>query len=316
MKTSEIPDGLIFDIQGHSVHDGPGCRTLIFMAGCPLRCEWCANPEGQYARPVLMYRPARCRRRPWSCVSACPREAITCRQNQEIPLSFNRALCDECRTYECITACFSEALVLSGAYYSLEKVMHIIRRDRDYWGEGGGITIGGGEPLKQPSFVTAVLESAGAAYIHTAIETSAMSPRETFHRVLAHAEWAFIDIKHMDPVKHREGTGADVEPILANISSLGNSSWSGRAVIRVPVIPGYNDTEENMRATGRFVRSAGLTEMNLLPFHRLGASKYTALGRACRYGSTESPADEHVDSLAKYIEDEGVTCYRGHDTPF
>lgn len=305
-------NGLVFDIQGHSVHDGPGGRTLVLMSGCPLRCGWCANPEGQQMKPVLLYRQSRCRRT-LRCVDACPVGAVTSRDGTPL---FDRTACDRCETNRCVESCYAQALAVSGSWYSIDELMSIVRRDREYWGRDGGVTFGGGDPVAQVDFVREAMRRCRDAYVHTAIETSAYTAPDKFIELIEYADWAFIDIKHMDPERHREGTGADNRLIIENIRSIKASGWPGCVVIRVPVIPGFNDSIENIQSTAVFLQGVGIGELNLLPFHRLGESKYRQLGRAYRYEVTSPPAGEWMEELRGVAQRAGVTCHVGSDTPF
>jgi pyruvate formate lyase activating enzyme len=306
-------EGLIFDIQGHSVHDGPGCRTLIFLSGCPLRCFWCANPEGTSVRRHLMVRQSRCTCAPRRCMEQCPSRAIALRDGM---VTFDRSHCDICETFECVGACYEEALEICGRYCSIEDLMKHIERDRGFWGPGGGITLSGGDPLCQHEFSRSLLKACQERYIHTAIETSAFAPTEIFLSLMAFVEWAFIDIKHMDPLKHLEGTGASNERILANIKALKKSSWQGRLVMRVPVIPGFNDDTLNIQTTADFLSDLNIEEAHLVPFHRLGESKYRSLGMNYEAATCEPLSKASLLQLQRIFETRSLTCYIGHDTPF
>jgi pyruvate formate lyase activating enzyme len=194
--------------------------------------------------------------------------------------------------------------------------MAVIHRDSAYWGPGGGVTLGGGDPLAQPAFARNILRRCRDRYIHTAIETSACFPFEQFLETVTLADWLFIDVKHLSSDAHQEATGAGNEMILDNIRRLKESGWPGRLVIRVPVVPGFNDSPETIGAIARFAASAGWGEMNLLPFHRMGASKYGQLGLAYAYADVPPPGEELMRSLQQAAEAGGVTCYCGASTPF
>ncbi len=310
------PRGLIFDIQGHSVHDGPGTRTLVFMSGCPMRCRWCSNPEGQTLRPRLMYRSQFCNKCPLRCVQACPKDAIQPAKNAHPPILLDRGTCDDCSGMECTKVCYMQALQPSGSWYTVDELMRLFNRDQFYWGSDGGITFTGGEPLLQSDFLLKVLNRCREAYISACIETNAYVPRPVLEAVLPLVEWLFIDIKHMDSAKHVEGTGVPNEPVLDNIRGIASTGWPGRVIIRVPVVPGYNDTPENAEATARFLRSLGLSEVNLLPFHRLGASKYEQLGLAYEYADSAAHNLENLEPLASVFRMNGISCYLSADTPF
>ena len=304
--------GLIFDIQGFSVHDGPGSRTLVFLSGCPLRCEWCANPEGMKKRQNLMFAPGRCKAKQNHCnrcVSACPYGAISLDAESGLPL-IQRMHCLDCTTFDCVAGCNYEALRCSGAYYTVPELMAVIRRDRNYWGQdGGGVTFGGGDPLVQWQFLLAALAACREAQIHTAIETSAYAEEEVFLRVMQGVDFAFVDLKHMDAAAHEAKTGVSNAPILRNLRALARSSWPGRLILRMPVIPGFNDSLDNAAATIAFMKENGFFEINLLPFHRLGTSKWEQLGKTYPYHAQEALHKDDLLSLQSYYLDAGVACY-------
>jgi pyruvate formate lyase activating enzyme len=314
--TAEKSYGLIFDVQGFSVHDGPGCRTLIFFSGCPLRCTWCANPEGQQRMSLLLYRSSLCGCSDFSCIKGCPAGAIRKNPAQSPSLLIDRSRCRHCPSTPCVEHCFHEALRKSARLFGLDEIMALISRDRNYWGSGGGLTLGGGDPLMQPYFAQALLRECRKHFIHTALETSAHFPYEQFYETASLADWLFVDVKHGDSRMHMEWTGAGNELILDNISRLKSSAWKGRLIVRVPVVPGFNDREEVIRQISRTLCSCGVDEMNLLPFHRLGASKYEQLGMTYACAHLHAPPDEKMRSLKETACREGLSCYCGHETPF
>ena len=309
----ELSTGLIFDIQAHSVQDGPGTRTTVFLSGCPFACEWCCNPEGQHAKPVVMYRDVRCVHC-GNCAKACLSGAISYGAEGEVCI--DRSLCEACVTYECVEHCYHEGLVLSGKRYTLDQLIAILQRDRQFWGSGGGVTFSGGEPLLQRNFMLPLLRRCREISINTCVETTASLPSDYFMEAASMLDWIFVDIKNMDPVAHRAKTGADNALTLKNIKLLGKSSLDCFVVVRIPVIPGWNDSESNLRATARFVKECGLEVINLLPFHRLGESKWRQLGRACAYADMPGLAMNVLDPYAQWIREEGITCYTGWETPF
>jgi pyruvate formate lyase activating enzyme len=310
-----LTKGLVFDIQGYSVHDGSGCRTLVFLSGCPLHCAWCSNPEGQLLRPRLMYRERKCNHTHYRCVEACPHNAI-CPTDSIPPLQFDRSLCDRCDSMECVNACLSEALRIAGRTYSVDELMRILVRDQGFWGSQGGVTFAGGEPLFQADFLLAVLAKCRSNYMHTTVETSAHTSTSVFREILNWTDAMFIDIKHMDSAAHRAGTGAGNELILQNIEEAASTGWDGRLIIRVPVVPGFNDTVENLRATAAFMARLELKEVNLLPFHPLGHSKYEQLGLDYEYAQVPTPSREVLWSYQRIFETAGLQCYVGHETRF
>jgi pyruvate formate lyase activating enzyme len=308
--------GLIFDIQGYSVHDGSGCRTLVFLSGCPLRCTWCSNPEGQLLRPRVMYRERKCNHTHYRCVRACPNNAIRIKDGKSPPLQLDRSICDRCEGMDCARACLSEALQISGRTYRIDELIRVLVRDQGFWGSQGGVTFGGGEPLFQAEFLLAVLAKCRSNYMHTTVETCAHTDTGVLMEVLRWTDAMFIDIKHMDSAAHRSGTGVGNELILRNIEAAASTPWDGRLIIRVPIVPGYNDTLENLQAAAAFIARLKLKEVNLLPFHRLGHSKYEQLGLNCAYAQVPAPSLEVLRSYQRIFETAGLQCYVGSETPF
>jgi pyruvate formate lyase activating enzyme len=308
--------GLIFDIQGYSVHDGSGCRTLVFLSGCPLRCAWCANPEGQLLRPRVLYREGKCHHTHYRCVSACPNNAIQIQDGASPPLRFDPSLCNRCDRLDCVRACLNDALQIAGRTYTVDELMRILVRDQGFWGSQGGVTFGGGEPLFQPEFLLAVLAKCRSNYMHTTVETCAHANTDVFVEVLKWTDAMFIDIKHMDSAAHRSRTGRGNDLILQNIEAVACTAWDGRLTIRVPIVPGYNDTLENLRATAAFLARLKLKEVNLLPFHRLGHSKYEQLGLNYAYARVPTPSREDLWSYQRIFDNAGLQCYIGSEIPF
>jgi pyruvate formate lyase activating enzyme len=308
--------GLLFDIQGYSVHDGPGCRTVCFLNGCPLSCQWCANPESWPMKKNLMFMESKCKspKACFRCGEACPKEAV--RVDEQERLLFDREKCAACSTFECVEVCYLEALKVCGRYYTAEELMKIFQRDRQFWGIQGGVTFSGGEPLVQKDFLISLLKLCKDAYIHTAIETTAYGSMETFLEVMQYIDFAFIDMKHMDRDKHKEKTGVYNDCILENIRALTKAPWQGRLVLRMPLIEGYNDDKGHMKEIIRFMKETGLIEINILPFHRMGDSKWRQMGKSYSYSDQEPTSIEKLDTIQDIFLDAGIACYIGHETAF
>ena len=314
--------GLVFDIQGYSVHDGPGCRTLVFMKGCPLHCEWCSNPEGMHPQRELMFSNVMCVNRRngcTRCLDACPHNAIV--QNpadgsEAWQLNINRSLCSQCESQPCLSVCYFDGLRLCGKWYSIVEMMRVFERNRDYWGPGGGVSFSGGEPFLQYEFMSGLLEACHEKQITTAVETTAHIQSDKFMELMNWIDFAFIDIKHMDSQQHREKTGVGNELILRNIENLSKSNWRGRLVLCLPLIEGYNDTLENLEALGAFMQRLGLFELHLLPFHRLGESKWRQLGREYPYRQQSSTSEQKMNWVQDYFLAMRIACYSGADTPY
>ncbi|MFA6584372.1 MAG: glycyl-radical enzyme activating protein [Elusimicrobiaceae bacterium] len=304
---------LLFDIQGYCLHDGPGIRTALFFSGCPLSCFWCANPEGQLAQRRLFYREALCGCEKQDCVPSCACGAIASRGGK---IRIDREKCGPCTAFPCSASCRHNALEVLGRRYSLEELFKILRRDSFYWGKDGGVTLTGGEPLAQYESVRAILEFCGDNGFHTVLESSCYAELEIFLSVAKKADWLFADIKHMDSREHLRATGTGNEKILANIATLAKSGWAGRLVVRLPVIPGYNNSAKNITDTAEFMAAAGLGEINLLPYHGLGESKYKNLGLEHEWVGTQPPSAEELRRAAGIFESRAIACFIGSDTPF
>jgi pyruvate formate lyase activating enzyme len=217
---------------------------------------------------------------------------------------------------DCVKACLNEAMQIAGRFYTVDELMQILIRDQGFWGSQGGVTFGGGEPLYQSEFLLAALSQCRSNYMHTTVETSAYTQTSVLTEVLKWTDAMFIDIKHIDSAVHRFGTGADNELILKNIEEVAFCGWDGRLIIRIPIVPGYNDTVENLRTTAAFIEKLRLKEVNLLPFHRLAHSKYKQLGLNYGYAQVLSPSQEALWSYKRIFENAGLQCYIGSEIPF
>jgi len=308
--------GLIYDIQGHSVHDGPGCRTLVFLNGCALRCAWCSNPEGQLPRPRVLHHRKKCVHTHYRCIDECPNNAIQINGNGTPHLSFNRFICDRCDSMKCVNACLNEALSAAGRHYSVSELMRILKRDQSYWGRQGGVTFTGGEPLLQKDFILSVLKQCRSNFIHTAIETSAHVHTDVLMEALKWTDWMFVDIKHMNSKEHGEKTGTGNELILKNLEAVAMADWDGRLIIRLTIIPGFNDTQENLKNTATLMQRLNLKEVNLLPFHRIASSKYEQLSLNYAFAHLKSPSKKIMLKHRRTFEDAGLQCYVDFETPF
>ncbi len=305
--------GLVFDIQSFSVHDGPGSRTLVFLSGCPLRCEWCSNPEGLEKKQRFLFSSLKCRHektRCNGCLRVCKHNAISIDEDNKV--HFNLDICHKCETHDCVDACIYEAPRMSGKWYTVDELMKPILRDSQFWSNGGGVTFSGGEALFQKDFLLAMLKECKKHHVHRAIETTAFAKTEDFLEVFSLINYGMIDIKHMDPVKHKEKTGVSNELIHKNISALAASDWTkngGRLVLRMPIIQDFNDSVENALRTAEFMNKNGLFEINILSFHRLGESKWTQLGKEYKYKSYEPTSAEKMSELQDIYLDQGIACY-------
>lgn len=296
--------GIVFDLQRFSLHDGPGIRTIVFLKGCPLACRWCSNPESQQRDPQLMFISNNCigcKR----CISVCSVGALDF--SNPFPINY-----DKCRACgKCVRVCYSGALNMAGAAKTVEDVLAELKKDTvHYRRSGGGITLSGGESLVQAEFAEQLLKGCKANGWHTAIETTAFANEEALKRVLPWLDLVLLDIKHMDHNKHKEYTGQSNEIILRNARIIARSNVP--TIIRVPVIPGFNDSVENIQAIANFACSLeNVKEMHLLPYHRLGQNKYKYLNREYKAKDLTPLTDENVGPLKKVVENSGLICKIG-----
>ncbi len=282
--------GIIFNIQRYSIHDGDGIRTLVFLKGCVLRCKWCANPEGMCARPQLRVIARKCMNC-GACAVKCKTHACRFQNGMQM---MNWAMCRDCGA--CVPACPAGARELMGRSMTVEEVMAEVRRDSLFFRRSsGGLTLSGGEALLQPDFAAMLLRKAHEEGIDVAIETCGCVPWDAFQKVIPHTDLFFFDLKHMNPEAHRRLTGSDNAQILSNARAL--AERGARIIFRTPVIPGLNDSEENIRATSEFVRSLGKNDLELLPYHQYGVGKYAQLGLHYELDMIQPPEEAWMDSL-------------------
>jgi pyruvate formate lyase activating enzyme len=294
--------GIIISIQRFSIHDGPGIRTTVFFKGCSLRCFWCHNPES--IRPVqeIQFYPDRC--------IGCQECAAICGQQAhhfgDEGHTYDRAACIVCG--QCVGICCAAAVELAGRRVTTDEVMAEVLADRAvYATSGGGVTLSGGEPVLQREFAQAILERSKYESLHTALETAGNCRWDDLAALLPLTDLVMMDIKHMDPVRHKQATGVTNERILANARRV---AASGRPVIfRIPVVPTVNDCADAVEAVAEFVaalgqlgaaeqcRLHGVPQLELLPFHRLAGDKYRSLGLDYRAAGLEPPNKAHMAEL-------------------
>lgn len=299
----------VFNIQTYCIHDGPGIRTTVFVKGCPLRCLWCANPESNSAKPQLMTYAAKCTGC-GKCVESCPQGAITVAPTGEKYIAHtDREKCINCGA--CAAVCPNEAREIAGKPMTVREAIDRVKQDKLFLvSSGGGMTVSGGEALSHPDFSANLFAAAHAEGLHTAIESCVFAPRDVVDKVFAHVDLGLLDIKHMDSAEHKRLTGVPNERILENIRHIHND-LQVPVILRVPVIPGYNDDEQNILAVGKFAAVLGEdVPVNLLPYHRLGDSKSESLGQP-RELRIEVPADEHMQTLKALVENCGVKAQIG-----
>ncbi|MTI81615.1 MAG: glycyl-radical enzyme activating protein [Firmicutes bacterium] len=294
--------GYVFNIQHYSVHDGPGIRTLVFLKGCPLKCQWCSNPESQKNNPELAYNFNKCIGLDQCnrCLKACPNGAIKKSAGNEITI--DRQECDSC--FKCADACPSHALNVFGNLMSVKEVVDKVEKDSVFYSRsGGGMTLSGGEALVQAEFTTGLLKEAKRRRINTTIETCGYANWESIEKAGQYLDNILYDIKCLDPSKHKEFTGVTNELIIENLKKLRERFPKTAITVRTPVVPGFNDTEEDILAIIKFIKDIQNVKYELLPYHRLGEPKYTYLDREYPFSGFTSVDDERMTLLKKIVQD-------------
>ncbi|TDX48253.1 glycyl-radical enzyme activating protein [Orenia marismortui] len=252
-----MSEGLVTRIERYAAYDGPGIRTVVFLKGCPLRCQWCSSPETQHKEQELYYDGE-----------------------------------------------------LVGRYMNVEEVFSEIKEDITFYNQsGGGVTLSGGEVLLQPRFITDILKRCQEEYIHTAIETSGYGSWDNFEEILEFTDLVLFDLKHLDTGKHLELTGVENTWIIDNLKRA--AKLDKEIIIRIPVIPGINDSKDNIVKTANLAEKLGIKEIHLLPYHSLGREKYNKLGRRYLLADLESPSDERMNYLKELVENKGLKVQIG-----
>ncbi len=265
--------GIIYNIQRMSVHDGPGLRTTVFFKGCPLHCLWCSNPESQAHAPQLLFFQNLCSGC-GHCLEVCTHGACV-REGNAISRDFSK--CTGCGT--CAAQCPTEAASMSGQEYDIDTLMKAIRRDASFFSNsGGGVTFSGGECTMQGAFLTELAEACLSEGLHTCIDTCGHTEPKLFEKLLGLADLFLFDIKHMDSEQHKRLTGQGNELIQRNLETA-LKAVPEKICIRIPLMPGLNDSEENIAAVAALLKPYGVHHADVLPCHFFGASKYDALGR-------------------------------------
>jgi len=299
---SGVVKGVVFNIQRYSIHDGPGIRTVVFLKGCPLRCAWCDNPEGQNPSIELLYYEHRCKLC-LSCIRSCPVGAIRMVGGR---LFIDRQRCTVCG--KCVEKCPNDALKLCGQVVTVREVLEVVKRDFYFYRDsGGGITLSGGEPLYQPQFTLEILRACRGARISTAVETSGYASQEVVKAIAPYVDVFLYDIKHLDPALHRRFTGVSNEVILRNLKLI--DDLNRKIIITIPLIPTVNASENVIKSIGSIVSSLkNVVEVHIHPYHRLGIPKYRLLGRSYSFESESvlPPPEKEVLYFKKILEDLGL----------
>ncbi|MBN2570261.1 MAG: glycyl-radical enzyme activating protein [Deltaproteobacteria bacterium] len=297
-KSEHIPDqdsvvslsAVVTELKKFATHDGPGIRTTVFLKGCPLQCKWCSNPETMLPHRQLYFIAKRCKQF-GECVDVCPAGAISMDMKNKI----DRSACTLCM--KCVQECPYNAFLQVGMHMSIDDVMKEIEKDIPFYGNDGGLTLSGGEPLYQSDFAIALLKRCREAGISTVLDTSGYASHEIVKDAMDYTDLVLLDIKHMNPEQHRKGTGVNNTLIFENAEIMAKKA---KIRISLPLIPGFNDTEKNLIETARFAISLGIDHIDVNPLHTLGNAKYIYLGMDSPYEQYKEIEQQRIE-LAKSI---------------
>ena len=294
--------GIVFNIQRYSIDDGPGVRTTVFFKGCPLTCLWCSNPESQSPTPEVSWRYTSCKQC-GTCTKVCPEKAITLTDGD---IRVDRKICKLCG--KCVDVCVQEALSISGKQMTVDEVFNVVKRDFDYYdASGGGVTASGGEILGQADFVAALFRRCKDEGIGTCADTSGFGDSAALEKILENTDIVLYDLKHMDPDEHVRACGLSNDLILSNLEIAFKSN--AQVIVRVPLIPEYNTSDEALTAIAQAVRErAGDSEVNIMPYHRYGANKYKMLGKEYPLENLRELTQQEKTRAKEIFESFGTKC--------
>lgn len=300
-KLSDTIKGNIVNIQRYSLHDGEGIRTVVFFKGCNLRCSWCSNPESLKKEPEIYFDDKKCIGivECGSCLKACKNGAL--HTNNKL-IQINRQICINCLL--CVNECPSKAIGVYGKSVTIDEVLDVIQKDEFFYSRsGGGVTLSGGEILLQPEFASELLKRIKKLRINTAIETSGYGNFEKLKSIAKYADIIYFDIKSLDNQKHYEYTGVSNNLILENLKQLYKLVGKKIIIIRTPIVPGFNDSEKELRNIINFLDSIGKFQYELLKYHRYGSIKYEKLGIKFKFEKLELD-NYKFENLKKILTEE------------
>ncbi|MBF0580208.1 glycyl-radical enzyme activating protein [Erysipelotrichaceae bacterium RD49] len=297
----------VFNIERFALHDGLGIRTVLFLKGCPLHCPWCANPESQSAKPLLRYQKEKCAGC-GRCEAVCPHQAVLLDPENQHYL-VNRNLCTGCG--KCADVCLNQARSISGQTMTLNEIFHVVLKDEAYYqATGGGLTLSGGEATLHAQSLIPLLKALKTRKISIAIETCGASHLENFKLLLPYIDQWLFDLKSMDSKSFQEATGGNLGQILETLTFLAHQKPDA-ITIRMPLLPGFNDNPETMAKIAQLMKSLGLHQIDLLPYHTLGIHKYEELGRPYLFGSVKAMPWQEAEPFESYFKSQGVDCRIG-----
>ena len=299
-----MAEGYIFNIQRFSIHDGPGIRTTVFFKGCPLRCWWCHNPEGQTLERELLVFNNRCIGC-GTCASVCERGAITIKEGKVL---IDRAKCDLCG--KCVENCSTRGLEFAGKLVTDEWLLKELKKDIIFFDQsGGGVTISGGEPLMQFEFLLSLVKMLKEEGIHVTVDTSGYGEWDKLKQLANNVDLFLYDIKLIDNEKHKKYMGVSNEIILKNMQKLVNEKTN--IAPRIPLIPGVNDDIEDIKQFAKFLGGLGFRTVNILPYHDFGRDKYIRAGKEYKIEKKLRLSDEKRELINEEFAKEGINIIFG-----
>jgi len=295
------PVGIVVRIQRFSLDDGPGIRTTVFLKGCPLKCSWCSNPETQKPQVEITWNKKLCDPECYDCLESCVEGALSRRETR---IRFDPSKCTSC--WKCVEVCRKKALVKIGEIMHVSSVMNEVKKDTPFYEKsGGGLTISGGEPMYQAEFAQELARRCCFEGISVVLDTCGFADWASLSSIDPFINLYLFDIKHMDAVVHKQLTGVDNTIILKNLKEI--CKLGTPIILRMPVIPGINDSNENLEALAHLaIDTKNVTCVNLLPYHRLGIGKYEGLGLEYTLNNLEKPSKEYLERVRDKIESIGV----------
>lgn len=293
---------MIFNVQKYSLYDGPGIRTIVFFKGCPLSCQWCANPEGLERKFQVMYKESVCSDCR-ACVEVCPMGIHYMDENDHHQVRRDIA-CNGCRA--CVDVCPMAALNITGEIKTISELMEVIHEDDAFYEQsGGGVTLSGGECTAQPEAALALLKACRADGINTAVETCGHSLMDRLMQMAEYINLFLFDLKHMDPVRHNELTGISNEKILENLQEVLKAGY--QVQIRMPMLKMINDSYEEIKQIIDFLlpykEYPNFLGIDLLPYHKLGVNKYGQLGMDYPVEGDPSLSETDLDRIEGWIKE-------------
>jgi len=294
--------GVIFDIQYNALYDGAGIRTVVFLKGCPLRCDWCHNPESQLLDPQMTYFAEKCQAC-GTCVEACEQQALSMVGKIVVR---DTAKCTACGA--CAEECPTGAMEIAGKEMSPGDIVEKAARDKIFYdNSGGGVTISGGEATMQPEFLVELLKQIRAREIHVALETCGFFRKELRDQLVQHVDTFLFDIKHADPEEHKKRTGVSTQLIQENFREILAAAGAERIVPRVPLIPGFNIGDDAIDGIIKFLTDSGHPgPVHLMPYNPFARTKWEKVGRGDEYRVLPELEEEKLEEIRDRFEKAGL----------